>query len=279
MSERRGAATRGARAEAAGVAAIADTRDGALRPSLTPERNPSLTPRRSEWTGVLGPSARCPPEMALVLGEVCVDRWEASLVRVFTGGRQESWPPYASVKGVRGIRAVSRPGVTPQGYVSGEQADRACAASGKRLCGAAEWDAACRGPRQQQFPYGNHRVPKSCNDDGRARHPVAEVTEKLGLPLDRMWYETMAHPLINQLEGTVTKTGERSACTNGFGVFDMVGNLHEWIDDAEGTFRGGFFMDTRRNGEGCDYATTAHARTYHDYSTGFRCCLDADPVE
>jgi hypothetical protein len=59
----------------------------------------------------------------------------------------------------------------------------------------------------------------------------------------------------------------------------MVGNLHEWIEDPEGTFRGGFYMDTLINGEGCDYATTAHSKKYHDYSTGFRCCMDADAVE
>jgi hypothetical protein len=38
---------------------------------------------------------------------------------------------------------------------------------------------------------------------------------------------------------------------------------------------GGFFMDTHLNGEGCDYRTTAHDFSYHDYSTGFRCCADA----
>jgi hypothetical protein len=53
----------------------------------------------------------------------------------------------------------------------------------------------------------------------------------------------------------------------------MVGNIHEWTSD--GTFRGGYYLDTKQNGEGCDYKTTAHAKTYYDYSTGFRCCADA----
>jgi hypothetical protein len=35
------------------------------------------------------------------------------------------------------------------------------------------------------------------------------------------------------------------------------------------------FMDTRLNGEGCDYRTTAHDFGHHDYSIGFRCCADA----
>ena len=34
------------------------------------------------------------------------------------------------------------------------------------------------------------------------------------------------------------------------------------------------YVDTHRNGPGCDYATRAHYPTYHDYSIGFRCCAD-----
>jgi formylglycine-generating enzyme required for sulfatase activity len=55
----------------------------------------------------------------------------------------------------------------------------------------------------------------------------------------------------------------------------MVGNLHEWTAAVNGTFRGGYYLDTKINGEGCDYKTTAHEPNYHDYSTGFRCCKDA----
>jgi formylglycine-generating enzyme required for sulfatase activity len=94
-----------------------------------------------------------------------------------------------------------------------------------------------------------------------------------------MWYDGMDNPLINQLPNTLRKTGDHSGCTNRYGTFDMVGNLHEWIDDPAGTFRGGFYMDTWHNGQGCEYETVAHRFTYHDYSTGFRCCLDADRVE
>jgi hypothetical protein len=54
-----------------------------------------------------------------------------------------------------------------------------------------------------------------------------------------------------------------------------MGNLHEWTSDPEGTFRGGFYVDTVINGPGCLYRTTAHDRAHWDYSTGFRCCADA----
>jgi formylglycine-generating enzyme required for sulfatase activity len=224
--------------------------------------------------------ARCPEEMALVDGDVCVDRWEASLVERAADGSERPWSPFATPDGTRlRLRAVSAANAVPQGYISGVDATRACEASGKRLCTADEWEAACRGPQRTTYPYGTSRRKHACNDDGRTSHPVAEVTRRLGLEPDRMWYEGMGHPLINQLENTLVRTGERGQCTNGYGVFDMVGNLHEWIDDADGTFRGGFYLDTLQNGEGCSYATTAHPSSYHDYSTGFRCCLDAEHVE
>jgi hypothetical protein len=82
----------------------------------------------------------------------------------------------------------------------------------------------------------------------------------------------MNDPRLNQLENTVEPTGSAAACTNDYGVYDMVGNVHEWTD--EGAFHGGYYLDTTLNGEGCDYTTTAHARNYYDYSTGFRCCAD-----
>ncbi|MBI4952569.1 MAG: SUMF1/EgtB/PvdO family nonheme iron enzyme, partial [Myxococcales bacterium] len=228
------------------------------------------------------PASPCPEDMALVAGQVCVDRWEAALVVVLPDGEEKDWSPYRSPPpervpvgptGAR-LRAVSRAGVVPQGYLSGAQAAEACAAAGKRLCQPEEWERACRGPDDTAFPYGDERRRGVCNDGGRSAHPVKQAFASLRLPDDRMWYEGMQNPLINQLDHTVARTGEHSGCTNAYGTFDMVGNLHEWVDDPAGTFRGGFYMDTKINGDGCEYATTAHPFDYHDYSTGFRCCLD-----
>jgi formylglycine-generating enzyme required for sulfatase activity len=86
----------------------------------------------------------------------------------------------------------------------------------------------------------------------------------------------MNDPRLNQTPKTVAKTGDYARCTNAYGVFDMVGNLHEWVmSSGRPTFRGGYYQDTHINGDGCAYHTTAHAAGYHDYSTGFRCCADA----
>ncbi len=224
-------------------------------------------------------AARCPEEMSLVAGRVCVDRWEAGVVQMVDGVEQ-AWSPFKPLDGsTRALRAVSRAGVVPQGYISGRQAELACRNAGKRLCTAAEWETGCRGPKHTQFPYGDERTAGVCNDDIRERHPVIEATAMLGIHGRRVWLDGMNLEIINQLPNTVAKAGERSACVTGEGLYDMVGNLHEWVADADGTFRGGYYMDTSQNGDGCSYRTTGHDFTYHDYSTGFRCCADPEPVE
>ena len=86
--------------------------------------------------------------------------------------------------------------------------------------------------------------------------------------------EHMNDPGINQQSNTVERGGSNPACVSWWGAYDMHGNVHEWVDDPDGTFRGGFYADAEINGPGCTYRTTAHDTSYHDYSTGFRCCSD-----
>ena len=202
-------------------------------------------------------AAGCPEGMAGVEG-FCIDRWEAHLV--------DQSPYSVPEKGV----AATKPGVVPQGYISAEVAQQACQAAGKRLCTSTEWLRACQGPGQRTFPYGNTYRAGACNE-GRTVHPVEELFGP-----DTDWSKgQMNDPRINQIAGGLMATGRFPTCTTPEGVFDLHGNLHEWVADAEGTFRGGFYVDAEINGAGCTYRTTAHGRTYHDYSTGFRCCTDA----
>ena len=84
----------------------------------------------------------------------------------------------------------------------------------------------------------------------------------------------MNNPGINMQANTVSPGGMFWDCVSPWGIFDLVGNVHEWIDDPNGTFKGGFYVDAEINGHGCLYTTSAHALSYHDYSTGFRCCAD-----
>lgn len=195
--------------------------------------------------------------MASIGEGLCIDRFEAHLEPVGDAG-------------VR-VRAVSAPGVRPQAYIDREQAADACREAGKRLCTKQEWVRACKGPTPTTYPYGTRWRDGYCNDRGvdpLTRYYGAESAERYG-------FDAMNDPRLNEVVGGLSRTGHFGACQNGYGVHDMVGNLHEWTAEPEGVFRGGFYLDTDDLGEGCDYVARGHQPTYRDYSIGFRCCADA----
>ena len=231
-----------------------------------------------------GDKGPCPEEMSLVESpdgatKVCVDRFEASLVEVESDGKEHAFSPYLSP--VTGgtpeerhhVKAVSRPNAVPQAYISRDDAEQACNEAGKRLCRADEWKLACGGPDATRYPYGETEDPTACNTSGKA--PLGELFPLYGAEIYD--FRVMNDPSLNALPGTVALTASYPRCANAFGLYDMVGNLHEWTAEKGGEFHGGYYLDTHENGDGCGYVTTAHDATYHDYSTGFRCCLDAKP--
>ena len=208
----------------------------------------------------------CPLHMVPV-DAFCIDRYEAALEELLDG----EWRPASpySLVGARVVRAVPAAGVPPQGYISGVEAAAACREAGKRLCTTSEWLAACRGPTNTIWPYGNAYAEGACNDR-YAGHPVIDF---FGMSTGIWDAAHLNDPGINQQPNSLARGGEHAQCVSAYGAFDLHGNLHEWVDDAAGTFRGGFYADGERNGQGCLYVTTAHAFGYHDYSTGFRCCF------
>jgi formylglycine-generating enzyme len=246
---------------------------------------------------------RCPPEMAR-LGGYCIDRWEISVVDKTTGEAlspyypptpaqvSEVWrgwlierqqlgddaaramplPPLSELQrhGRFEAKAVSRPGVVPQSYLSQVTARRACENAGKRLCTQGEWLSACKGGAGLKFPYGGAYRQGACNVH-RAVHPAAVLhgSPSLGHRDPRL-------NLVHEGEAPLLRaTGDTPSCVSRWGderVFDMVGNIDEWVE--EGTFVGGFYARSTTNG--CEAKVTVHVPIYYDYSTGARCCKDAN---
>jgi hypothetical protein len=177
----------------------------------------------------------CPghDDMVLITSlDVCIDRYEAS-----------QGP---------GDVAESVAGVMPWTEVAWSQATWACTAAGKRLCDTSEWVAACNGPCDWDFSFGNDARGETCpcNGGGYGLHEVVP-------------------------------TGSMTGCEGGYpGIFDLSGNVAEWttICDADDLcqVRGGAY------GEGmydlvCEYFSDMYIRwarmTIQSPHIGFRCCL------
>ena len=208
----------------------------------------------------------------------CIDQYEAFVVELDEHGHERPHSPYAVIGDLR-VRAKVARGVVPQAYISQVQAAHACAEAGKRLCKPDEYVRACRGPNKNDlYPYGGmQRKPSACNE-GKGSF----VAQAFGQDFFKLTYDNFNDPKLNQMPHGLAPTGSYPKCVSPDGVYDMVGNLHEWVDEppdvnGHGRFRGGWYGDAENNGPGCFYVTSAHEPTYHDYSTGFRCCADAVP--
>ncbi len=174
----------------------------------------------------------CPDDMVPVQNLFCVDRHEASRVDATSvdAGTDDS-------------RALSRPGVIPWELGSDNAtAAKACEAAGKRLCTSFEWELACRGPEGRRYGYGSDYEPATCNG-----------------------IDTFGTDGVKLLP-----TGSLAGCVNGWGAYDLNGNLWEHVAQGGGNLvRGGAYncidsMTLHR----CDYVP----RTWVPSALGFRCC-------
>jgi formylglycine-generating enzyme required for sulfatase activity len=253
-----------------------------------PPRNAKAAPK-----GESKPELRpCPVDMAPV-GEACVDRWEAHLVRQAADGTLVPHPHHARPTNGTFV-ARSELGVRPQAYISRIEAESACTNAGKRLCSVSEWYRACRGENDTTYPYGGTFVAGHCNVGRPHLLSILHGSDPKAWKYD----EHFNDPELDQRPGFLAKTGQFSQCVSTVGAYDLVGNLHEWVSDrvdatlaaklplndgikrrlkansGKGVFMGGFFSTTNQHGRGCDFVTMAHEPAYHDYSTGFRCCKE-----
>jgi sulfatase modifying factor 1 len=160
----------------------------------------------------------------------------------------------------------NRAGVYSVVMVSWEQADIACRAEGKRLCTDSEWTLACEGEQRLPYPYGWERDARACNIDRPYQLPRFEA-----FAISR---EIASE--VSRLDQRV-QSGSMDRCVSPFGVFDMTGNVDEWVVNEHGEpdisgLKGGYFGPIRAR---CRPMTTSHNRWFRFYQVGFRCCADS----
>jgi formylglycine-generating enzyme required for sulfatase activity len=185
-------------------------------------------------TPALAGTLKCPHDSVKV-GNVCIDLYEASVWQIppsntslvkqvqtgkatlasLTAGGATQLSPAASCSPAYpanfpasgqwtpvlgssppspGVYALSIPGVHPSACITWFQAAQACRLSGKRLLTNLEWQDAAAG------------TPDPGTDDGTSDCNIITAFDAVS-------------------------TGSRSNCKSNWGVFDMVGNVDEWVAD------------------------------------------------
>jgi formylglycine-generating enzyme required for sulfatase activity len=159
------------------------------------------------FSAVAGPSSKCPTGMVFVGaagGGFCIDAYENS-----TGDSCPTQNPASKEESghnlaISSCKPVSAEKKTPWRNVSRDQAELACARAGKRLPSAPEWYKAALGTPDSSIASDN-----GCN---------------IGL----------------RGSGSLDKTGARTECVSPAGVYDMIGNAWEWMQETvqDGVYKG-----------------------------------------
>ena len=200
----------------------------------------------------------CPSNMVSIGDAFCIDRYEAS--RPDASG---------SSTGSDDSYATSQAGVMPWKVSEQSEARTACEAAGKRLCTADEWYTTCIGPGETAYAYGNSYEATTCNGidascDCHGSTSESCACDEQGGPYAGCYYDCGG-------SYGMEATGSRSGCTNAFGVWDLNGNLWEYVDSsAEYPVRGGAY----NCGDSAAYHRCDYEPGWNPSARGFRCCHD-----
>ncbi len=130
----------------------------------------------------------------------------------------------------------------PLAMINQAQASDSCKSKGKRLCSEDEWRAACEGPKQSRYPYGESYDERYC--------PAQQ--------------------------GDPSRSGRFPACRSYYGIYDLTGNLWEWTSTVDPD-HDDFYLVAGGNWEAAEKGTCSLAKySFYPQNTypavGFRCC-------
>jgi Sulfatase-modifying factor enzyme 1 len=227
-----------------------------------------------------GPSPACPDDMRLVEGthyenvaHICLEPREDTKDTHCYRYKQNFSVLEGPVTPIRmcmdRFEAPNHKGADPLVMASYVSATRWCEKRGKRLCSEREWELACEGPHYQPLAYGWGVDFTLCNSNKQWRkvdfNAFGGSKEDADKESKRLW------------QGA--PSGHYATCMSPFGIFDMMGNVEEWVVSREtrqhpGSLMGGFWA---KPWTGCRGTNDAHYPNFAFYETGFRCCKDAAP--
>jgi protein-disulfide isomerase/uncharacterized membrane protein len=194
-----------------------------------------------------------PPMQRITLGSLdfLIDTFESSL----------------SVEGST-AKALQGRHLIPATQMSWYAASEACAAAGKRMCTEAEWLAACQSAEPvdddgngqfaddmvegNSYPYADYHSPGRCWDGHERGSQCGEEKDQPCRPV---------------------YTGELPGCVTPGGVYDLTGNVEEWVGESpeRAVLLGGAF-DTSDDHARCYRRNDTYGPGFANVRTGFRCC-------
>ncbi|MBI4951006.1 MAG: SUMF1/EgtB/PvdO family nonheme iron enzyme [Myxococcales bacterium] len=255
--------------------------------------------------GSIAPGGACPGGMVLVAGAYCpeveqkcvahtkdYEQQERRRAQAKAEGRtfDERPAPERCVRFAEPSRCLSRErrpvrfcmdryewpnrqGELPALLRTWTEAHRACADVHKRLCTADEFNFACEGEDLRPYSYGYARDDTRCNVD----KPYVQPNQSILVPYDLCQEHARCRTHLAELDQR-EPAGSRPGCVSPFGVFDLNGNVNEWVERPGETaprrsgLKGGWWGPARSR---CRPMVTAHDENYAGYEVGFRCCADA----
>jgi formylglycine-generating enzyme required for sulfatase activity len=150
--------------------------------------------------------------------EVTVARYAKFLQATGNVGQPDEWD----------TADVARGGELPVVGVNWQDASSYCRWAGKRLPTEAEWEKAARGNDERKYPWGNNApMPEYARYGKRYENPV--------------------------YKDGVAPVGSHAKDVSPFGIFDLAGNVTEWVADW---YSESFPADVVRNPKGPDSGTT-----------------------
>jgi formylglycine-generating enzyme len=235
----------------------------------------------------LAAAQACPPDMVLVEGSFCPEaeqRCASPEGESLTGQAtcREFHSPSRCTSARRELKRFcidryewpNHPGVKPRVLTQWTEARALCTSAGKRLCQETEWLFACEGEEMLPYTYGYVRDPTICVLDRLYIEPGDAFLRWDTCLADPACSARFAH--LDQREAA----GANPKCVSPFGVFDMNGNVNEWVEVPGATYpkrsglKGGWWGPVRNR---CRPTVRFHKEDDWGYEVGFRCCGNATP--
>jgi formylglycine-generating enzyme len=167
----------------------------------------------------------------------------------------------------------NKKGELPALLMSWIDAKKQCEDIGKRLCTEEEFNFACEGEAMLPYTYGYKRDATKCNIDKAYRkreHKLLKYTSCMKKPQCKAELEKLDQRL---------PTGSMPQCVSPFGVYDLNGNINEWVmrpkqkPPNRSGLKGGWWGPVRGR---CRPTVGFHKEEDYGYEEGFRCCKDAE---